>query len=452
MPKRNGRTYTQDLMRHEKYGSGAAGDGVSIFDPVLAELCLRWFAPPGGIVWNPFMGESSIGIVASRLGYRYTAVDVRPEQVAANQAQSDIICRDCPPPRWLVGNSATIDPEDVCRGQPDFILSCPPYADLERYSDDPADLSTMAYPAFRDAYRAIIARAGAALKENRFACFVVGEVRGPDGNYYGFVPDTVTAFRDAGLAFYNEAVLVTACGSLPTRTRRQFEATRKLGRTHQSVLIFVKGDARYATMAVGKVDFGEPDPAESGSELPLREQPSTAVRTDTGLSTVAHTRWRVSAAWATKLHDCTAAGSASRCGGRCCRHQAFWPPKSGDGGCPRLGPTGCTFDPADKPVTCALYPLVLSPKGTLIMHHKAMLQGSPCKDAYRHGPMIIDAIRPGLESLFGADQVSRVRADVVDGRDGFFDVPPAVAAAYARERELEAGNMPPAPRRVPGAS
>jgi hypothetical protein len=267
--KPDARAFGQDLMRGEHIlgqtnGQSNVGDGLSLTDPVLAELCLKWFCPPGGIVWNPFMGESSIGIVASRLGYRYTAVDIRPEQVAANQAQSDIICKGYPPPRWLVGDGATADPEDLCRGSPDFILSCPPYWGLEIYSELPQDLSTMDYPEFMRVYRQTIALAYDALKPNRFACFIVGEVRHPKtGNYVGFVPDTIRAFMDAGFGYYNEAILVTAAGSLPVRTRRQFEASRKLGRTHQSVVLFVKGDAKLATAAIGPVEFGEGAPDDA---------------------------------------------------------------------------------------------------------------------------------------------------------------------------------------------
>jgi hypothetical protein len=59
------------------------------------------------------------------------------------------------------------------------------------------------------------------------------------------------------MRLYNDAVLVTAVGSLPIRVARQFEISRKLGRTHQSVLVFVKGDPRRATEAWGVVEFGE---------------------------------------------------------------------------------------------------------------------------------------------------------------------------------------------------
>jgi hypothetical protein len=41
----------------------------------------------------------------------------------------------------------------------DFVFSCPPYADLEVYSDDPNDLSTLGYEDFKPAYFDIIAKA-----------------------------------------------------------------------------------------------------------------------------------------------------------------------------------------------------------------------------------------------------------------------------------------------------
>jgi hypothetical protein len=59
------------------------------------------------------------------------------------------------------------------------------------------------------------------------------------------------------LEYYNEAILVTEVGSLPIRFGRAFEASRKLGKTHQNVLIFVKGDPKKATADIGPVEFGE---------------------------------------------------------------------------------------------------------------------------------------------------------------------------------------------------
>jgi len=235
-----------------------ATSGTSIFDPVLCELAYRWFCPPDGLILDPFAGGSVRGIVAAKLGRKYIGVDLSERQIEANRKQAAAICKD-DIPVWYIGDSREIDA--LCPGvQADFVFSCPPYADLEVYSDDPQDLSTMPYPDFIEAYREIIKKSCAMLKDNRFACFVVGEVRDKKGNYYGFVPDTIKAFTDCGLKFYNEAILVTAVGSLPIRVGRQFESGRKLGKTHQNVLVFIKGDAKKATADIGVVEFGDITP------------------------------------------------------------------------------------------------------------------------------------------------------------------------------------------------
>ena len=160
-------------------------------------------------------------------------------------------------PRWIVGDSreiATLLPEG---DRVDFVFSCPPYFDLEVYSDDARDLSTMSYPDFLAGYRAAIAGACARLRDDRFACFVVGDIRDRRGNYRNFVADTIQAFRACGLELYNEAILVTAAGSLPIRAGKIFSASRKLGKTHQNILVFVKGDGGRAAQACGPVDVDE---------------------------------------------------------------------------------------------------------------------------------------------------------------------------------------------------
>jgi ParB-like chromosome segregation protein Spo0J len=243
--------------------AGRTITGTSVFDPVLCELAYRWFSPPGGMILDPFAGGSVRGIVAGRLGRAYHGFDLRPEQIAANeeQARAILTAEGDAPVAWRCGDSLQhlSDPETP---DADMVFSCPPYADLERYSDDPADLSNMPWPEFLAAYRGIIAKACARLLPDRFACFVVGEVRDPQGIYRDFVGETVAAFQAAGLGFYNEAILVTAVGSLPVRAGKQFSTTRKLGKTHQNVLVFIKGDPRAATAACGEVevDVPEPDP------------------------------------------------------------------------------------------------------------------------------------------------------------------------------------------------
>ena len=263
----HGATVTQNpdgSLADRPTNNGEGQSGTSIFDPVLCELAYRWFCPTDGAVLDPFAGGSVRGIVAAKLGRAYTGIDLRPEQIEANQEQA----REIVPeriPTWIEGDSRYI--ATLAPGAYDLIFSCPPYADLEVYSDDPRDLSTLDYADFLTAYREIVAASVAMLKADRFACFVVGDIRDKRGFYRNFVSDTIAAFQDAGALLYNEAVLVTAVGSLPIRVGRQFEACRKLGKTHQNVLVFLKGDARKAVEACGPVEAVLPDALQSADEI-----------------------------------------------------------------------------------------------------------------------------------------------------------------------------------------
>jgi hypothetical protein len=235
-----------------------SGSGTSIFDPVLCELAYRWFCPPSGLVLDPFAGGSVRGVVAGLLGRRYMGLDLRQEQVDANRHQANEIFhgKGFPKPEWICTDSLLMDqvlPDDF---QADMILSCPPYADLEVYSDDPADISNKEYPEFLRLYNDIIQKAVARLKPNAFIVWVVGDVRDKKGNYRSFVPHTIGMFEQAGAAFYNEGILVNAVGSAAIRAGRSFESSRKLCKVHQNVLVFIKGDAKKATEAVGPVEFG----------------------------------------------------------------------------------------------------------------------------------------------------------------------------------------------------
>ena len=219
--------------------------GASIFDPVLCEVAYRWFCPDGGSILDPFAGGSVRGIVAGLLAYNYWGIDLRPEQVNANTEQwRRLNDKTIGQVTWDCGDSNILLSEQPTEPHADFIFSCPPYHDLEQYSDDPADLSNMDYPEFLAVYRSIIQKSVARLKENRFACFVVGDIRDKSGFYRDFVGDTVQAFRDAGAEFYNEIILINVAGSLPVRIGRQFEGYRKVGKMHQNVLVFYKGDPK----------------------------------------------------------------------------------------------------------------------------------------------------------------------------------------------------------------
>jgi len=227
-------------MAHKIYD---VSQGTSIFDPLIAECAVRWYSSPNSVILDPFAGGSVRGLVASILSRHYIGVDLRPEQIEANNNQMHI-AQTGYAPRWVEGDSANIC--SLVAEQADLVFSCPPYFDLEEYSDQVGDLSNMTWDEFLVGYSAIIGDTLSLLKENRFAVWVVGDVRDKHGVLRGLVPETIRIFQSHGMKYYVSAVTIDPIGTGAIIGGRQFRAGRKLVSMHQHFLVFVKGDPRKA--------------------------------------------------------------------------------------------------------------------------------------------------------------------------------------------------------------
>lgn len=220
-------------------------DRVSIFDPFLCEILYSWFSAKGDKILDPFAGGSVRGIVASVLGRNYTGIDLSQEQVISNREQYGEICRRDGTSVWISGDSE-FALDDIEDGTYQMLFTCPPYYNLEQYTRDMRDLSRQdSYASFIDKYTTIINKAVSKLDMNAgcFAVIVVSEIRDPNtGEYYGFVPDTINIFRNAGMKYYNEIILEDRVGSLVLRGPKYFKQSRKIGRRHQNILVFYGGD------------------------------------------------------------------------------------------------------------------------------------------------------------------------------------------------------------------
>lgn len=230
----------------------ARAGGTSIFDPVVCEIAYRWYTRPGDLILDPFAGGSVRGIVASTLGRPYVGIDLRAEQTEANRLQAADIC-PAMPPVWITGDADDIDALIPDIDPVDLVFTCPPYHDLEVYSDDPADLSAMSWDDFLSVYRRIIRKCADRLATDRFMVIVVGDVRDRQGIYRGLPWVTIHAMQEAGLRLYQDAVLLDPHGSMQLAAPRTFRASRKLTRLHQYMLVAVKGSPKRAAQRLGGV-------------------------------------------------------------------------------------------------------------------------------------------------------------------------------------------------------
>lgn len=229
-----------DTLNKKYLNDNPALRGKSIFDPVLCEISYKWFCTNSGRIYDCFAGGSVRGIVAEKLGYDYYGIDLRKEQIEANYKNAEEI--GCAP-HWFCDDSLNAD-KYIEDNSVDLIFSCPPYADLEVYSDDPRDISNMNYDDFCEVYQKIIDIACRKLKDDRFAIFVVGDVRDRNGFYRNFTDETKQCFIKNGLKLYNELCIIEQIGTGALRAGKKFTNGRKVVKCHQYMLVFYKGNPK----------------------------------------------------------------------------------------------------------------------------------------------------------------------------------------------------------------
>lgn len=236
----NGETRENTLTGNSSKGDifNASGLDASILDPVLAELVIRWFGLKGCKTFDCFAGDSVFGYVSSYTDNEFVGIEIREEQVVVNNARvngrnAKYICDD--------GRNVLNYIEENSQ---DLLFSCPPYFDLEVYSDLPNDASNQKeYCDFVGILKHAFTNAVKCLKENRFAVIVVGDIRDKKGLYRDFCGDIKIIMREAGCGLYNELILAEEIGARRL-VARKYMRNRKVPKVHQNVLVFYKGDPK----------------------------------------------------------------------------------------------------------------------------------------------------------------------------------------------------------------
>jgi DNA modification methylase len=213
-------------------------NSISILDSVLAEISNKWFGLKNCKTFDCFAGDSVFGYVSSYLGNSFTGIELRQEQADLNNERikgfnSKYICDD--------GRNILNHIEENSQ---DLLFSCPPYFDLEVYSDLTNDASNQKdYKDFINILDTAFSNAIKCLKENRFAVIVCGDVRDKKGNYFRFPDDIKDIFIKNEMKLYNELILIQSVGNGALRANR-YMGSRKVVKMHEQVLVFYKGDSK----------------------------------------------------------------------------------------------------------------------------------------------------------------------------------------------------------------
>lgn len=212
---------------------GVNGGKCSVFNPQLAQMILAAYCEPNSTIYDPFGGGGTRGYIATKMGHKYTGVELRIEEVNRIYDQMDkwgvhfdMICAD----------STQFIPD----GEFDFCYTCPPYYDLEVYSDLPSDLSNQkTYLEYLSMLQDVIENVYKKLKSGSFAVFVVGNFRQRDGSLVHLNGDLVDIAEIVGFKLWDELIWCGASNVALTRCGK-FEKNRKSVRMHEYIIILKK--------------------------------------------------------------------------------------------------------------------------------------------------------------------------------------------------------------------
>lgn len=245
--------YVPDDVK-EREASKVLSAGVSLLDPVMAEIVCRWFGQDNCKTFDCFAGDSVFGYVSAHLGNEFIGIELRPEQARLNNERVEGMTA-----RYINDDGQNVA-QHIAPDSQDLLFSCPPYFDLEKYSDLENDASNQdSYEDFIKILENAFKAAVGCLKDNRFAVIVVGDVRDKStGFYYDFCGDIKRIFKEAGMPLYNEIILVETGASTALRAGRYMES-RKVAKIHQNILVFYKGKTKEIKNNFKKIEYASED-------------------------------------------------------------------------------------------------------------------------------------------------------------------------------------------------
>lgn len=205
----------------------------SVFNPHLAQMMLAAYAPIRGKIYDPFGGGGTRGYIATKMGYDYTGVEIREEEYHRVLEQMKIWDINF---KFILNDSTEFLPNDKF----DFIYSCPPYYDLEVYSNLEKDLSNAkSYNQYLQLLNKVLKNCYKVLKKDCFALFVVGNFRNKKGELEHLNGDFVNIAKSIGFKFWDELIYMGASNVALTRCGK-FEKNRKSVRMHEYIIVLKK--------------------------------------------------------------------------------------------------------------------------------------------------------------------------------------------------------------------
>lgn len=227
-----GHSGTRDEVFRKDHDSIYTGTHSVFPAPLMEMIIVRYGGPVGSKILDAFAGGPPRGLVAAIMGHQYTGFEIRQEQIDENEALLKSF--KLKGATYVKGDGRFLATDDVY----DCAITCPPYFDLEVYSDLQDDISNLGNYSEFNASMWLCAHAHRRrIKPGGFVCIIVGLFRDKKGELIDFPSDTVENFRDAGFLYWQHIILSKNFASAAVRAGNAWKG-QKLVPRHENLLIF----------------------------------------------------------------------------------------------------------------------------------------------------------------------------------------------------------------------
>lgn len=210
--------------------------GASTMPAELVDFFIKYYAEPGQVYLDPFMGQGVQMQVAALRGLDYWGYDLSTEFFRYIEATRDRIAPTASS-RIEVFHGDSRFPDRIPDGIGDFSFHSPPYWDIEYYGDEEGQLGLGTYEEFLDGMEAVARAWLPKFKPGAWHVVNINDFR-RQGRFYPYHADTIRVFTAAGWELVDTWIIDGLVGGLSRVFGVSRAAQRIAPKVHEYALVF----------------------------------------------------------------------------------------------------------------------------------------------------------------------------------------------------------------------
>ena len=233
----------------------SSSSSMSEFNPDLCKFVIQCWSNKYDLIVDPYHGWGTRAVISKQLMRNYIGFDISPE---TNDNVKKLLKINNEQSKWFETEKTNVNVIcgdgikllNIKDDSADFVFSCPPYFNIEKYENVPNQLSNITdYDVFLELMFSAAQRQYTILKNNKYCVMVVGDWR-VNGELLMFSQDMIRAYLNAGFLMHDfiihklNSMAVIGCGS--------FDNNNFVTKSHEYVLVFKKNTNKKTINSINK--------------------------------------------------------------------------------------------------------------------------------------------------------------------------------------------------------